>query len=200
MSLLKPMSKKKKPMPTDDGMDDSAPMAPKGKGSLAMAFAARRNVGSKKKMMAQGGEISAADESRASIDEKMARDMEMLKGASMKQSAELDARDESEGGNSIDDAKDEREMSMYAKGGMVDSIMRKRKMMASGGEVDLEENAEVGANTMDELNRDAADSDVYDDSQLSAQPEDSNEHGDKLSDADAHDMVSMIRKKLKSLK
>lgn len=241
--------------------DVSSPEPKASKASLAMAMAARRTVG-KKKMMASGGEISAADESKASADEKMKRDMEMLHGAKTMGKWEENFDEESQSKNSIDGAKDEREMDMYAKGGIinaweeslssnsadsaaddkdedmisgkprrhrdelraasgrpvaddkdemeldmyakggiVDSIMRKRKMMAEGGEVDLEENGKEDLNNLDDMNYKAGRKDTYyDDSQLSDQPEDSNLHGDDLSDEDSHDMVSSIRKKMRSLK
>lgn len=83
---------------------------------------------------------------------------------------------------------------------MAEAIMRKRKakMMAEGGMVDIEENGEEeSADHFDALNHEAAMKELYDDEQISHQPMDSNEHGDELSDEDAHDMVSMIRKKLR---
>jgi hypothetical protein len=70
------------------------------------------------------------------------------------------------------------------------------KRMADGGMVDLEENAEeAGSTPYDDMNAEAGMKELYDDSQLSAQPEDSNEHGDDI-EADAHDMVSAIRRKI----
>lgn len=83
---------------------------------------------------------------------------------------------------------------------MVASIMEKRKMMAEGGSVDVSENADEEYNHEDQLGFNALRKENYSESDGLAdltQPEDSNEHGDKLSDADAHDMVDTIRKKLK---
>lgn len=81
---------------------------------------------------------------------------------------------------------------------MVDSIMKKRrKKFAEGGEVvDLEENSKEMPNEFDDLNMDAAGKELYDDSQFSPQPEDSNLMGDDI-DSDEHDMVEAIRKKMK---
>lgn len=83
---------------------------------------------------------------------------------------------------------------------MAEEIMMKHraKKMADGGMVDIQENGEEdGSSPYDDMNEEAAMKELYDDAQLSPQPEDSNEHGHDLSDEDAHDMVSMIRKKLK---
>lgn len=95
----------------------------------------------------------------------------------------------------------------YAEGGMVDhlahsiadAIIEKRHKMAQGGAVDLNANSEEEYRSpYDTLNADAADDEQYDLDQLSAQPEDSNQHGDELSDEDAHSMISKIRAKLRS--
>ncbi len=91
------------------------------------------------------------------------------------------------------------EMHDHAKS-IADAIMRRRKMMAEGGMVDIEENGEedpANPNMYDEMNEDMED--IYDDSQLDAQPMDSNEHGDDREDEsqNKHDMISQIRKKIK---
>lgn len=83
---------------------------------------------------------------------------------------------------------------------IAEAIMRKRKakMMAEGGMVDLDENArEDQENNMDQMNHEAAMKEIYDDSEISAQPEDSNEHGDDIT-ADEHDMISKIRAKMRA--
>lgn len=100
----------------------------------------------------------------------------------------------------------------YAKGGEVhemdsferpntlaEAIMnsRKDKMYAEGGMADIEDNGEEMSNDLDDLNEDAVKKELYDDSQLEAQPMDSNEDGDSI-DSDAYDMVSAIRKKIRS--
>lgn len=96
----------------------------------------------------------------------------------------------------------------FAEGGDVDhhlsiaeSILRKRKMMAEGGEVsDLDqEPLDEQDDHYDEQNMKAAESPLYDDSQLSKDPSDSNEHGDSAEDDSENtlDMISKIRAKLR---
>ena len=108
---------------------------------------------------------------------------------------------------------DEEKAAYMADGGMVydghmdeepphslaEAIMRHRraKAMADGGMVDLEANSREDKNNEDDLSYNALLKEQYDDSQISAQPEDSNEHGHDLSDEDEHDMVPMIRRKMK---
>lgn len=74
---------------------------------------------------------------------------------------------------------------------------RKAKMMAEGGQVDLEEHSEEHSNLYDKLDEEIADEPIYDDTQISAQPEDSNEHGDDI-ESDKHDMVDRIRSKMRA--
>lgn len=88
---------------------------------------------------------------------------------------------------------------------MVSRIMSKRKMMAEGGsvddsEADVSRNANEDYNKEDQMSFDALRKENYSETPgLDAldQPEDSNLKGDTLSDADAHDMVETIRRKLK---
>lgn len=96
---------------------------------------------------------------------------------------------------------------MMASGGMVDdkpasiaeAILRKRKF-ADGGMVDLEANSEEHPNGYYPLNEEAAGEEQYDDSQISAQPWDSNEKGDSEEDEseNKNDMISSIRSKMKA--
>lgn len=86
---------------------------------------------------------------------------------------------------------------------MAQAIMRKRKMMAEGGSVDIGSNGKedpANPNGYDDQNEEAGLKELYDDSQLMSDPMDSNEHGDILEDEDKDDgrMVSSIRKKLMS--
>lgn len=83
---------------------------------------------------------------------------------------------------------------------IAEAIMRKRKMMAEGGQVDLEENSEESLNNEDQMSFEAGDKEQYDLSQLSSQPEDSNEKGDsrEAATSDKHDMISQIRAKMKA--
>lgn len=80
-------------------------------------------------------------------------------------------------------------------------LIRHKKMMKDGGQVDLQANANEDLNEEDQLSFDAARKDTYYDlSQLDEQPMDSNEKGDKLEDADEDNkpMISKIRSKMKS--
>lgn len=86
---------------------------------------------------------------------------------------------------------------------MAEAIMRKRSMrkrFADGGMVDLEENSKEQKNNEDDYSFDALMKESYDLDQLSPQPKDSNEHGDDLSDADSHDHIDMMRRKIKAKK
>lgn len=76
------------------------------------------------------------------------------------------------------------------------AIMSKRKMMADGGEVDLDLNSMEQPNGYYEQNEDAALKENFDHMDGTGQPEDSNEHGHEI-DSDKHDMVSMIRRRMK---
>lgn len=83
----------------------------------------------------------------------------------------------------------------FAEGGMIDQIRARRKMMAEGGMVDLNENAMERPESFDKRNaailKENYDSDMEDVSQ----PMDSNEHGHMI-DEDEHDMISAIRSKI----
>lgn len=86
-----------------------------------------------------------------------------------------------------------------AKGGSIASEIRKKRMMALGGSVDLDENAEeTQPDSYEDRNIAAATDDYDSELDLMSQPLDSNEHGDELSDEDAMDMISKIRSKMKS--
>lgn len=88
-------------------------------------------------------------------------------------------------------------------GSIADMIMAKKKKMAEGGEVDLSENADEEPNHEDDLSFEALKKENYSESagldELDS-PMDSNEHGDKLSDADEHNssMIDKIRSKMKA--
>lgn len=95
----------------------------------------------------------------------------------------------------MDMEQDEDEMD--APSSMAEAIMRKRKakMMAEGGMVE-DDNEESGSTPYDDMNEEAAMKELYDDD-VSAQPEDSNEHSDDI-ESDAYDMISEIRKKMRA--
>jgi hypothetical protein len=147
--------------------------------------------------LSHGAEIDARDEHMSGIDDAAdEREEDMLNSKPLRHSSEKRA-----GTKMVDeDSKDDMELSMMhlAKGGIADRIRAKHKMMAEGGEVDLQDNSDEHLNEEDQLSYKAARKKTYyDDSQISRQPMDSNEHGDELSDEDSHDMVSSIRKKMK---
>jgi hypothetical protein len=82
-----------------------------------------------------------------------------------------------------------------------EAIMRKRKMYAEGGEVaDVSRNADEDPNMEDQMSFEALKKENYSESEGLDEldsPMDSNEHGDDIA-ADEHDMVSQIRRKMKS--
>jgi hypothetical protein len=147
------------------------------------------------KKMADGGEVEDSM-SDPMEDQRQRMDMEEDEKEPYNQQVDEDSED------SIDAAKKH----MYAEGGKVmqhpksiaDAIMgrRKAKMMADGGEVDIEDNGMEIPDEFDDMNEDATLKELYDDNQLESQPEDSNEHGDGI-ESDLHDMISSIRKKMR---
>jgi len=151
------------------------------------------------KRMADGGEIEAASMRPDAAEDAM--EMEMMDEHPHSHKAEKRAG--SEPHHDIDES-DEMELQMLrklAKGGIVDAIRHKQKMMADGGEVDLQANADEDLNLEDQLSYQAARKKTYfDDSQISSQPHDSNLHGNEREEAesDRHDMVGAIRKKMKA--
>lgn len=190
--------------------------------SIAIAYATRRQA--MKRKMAKGGELDARDESMSknSIDSaKTDRDEDMLDSHPMSHKAEKRAAssmpkaDDSDG-MEMDMLHQENQEDSYSKDGIVryaeggelsdsdkldriSAIRRRMKMMAEGGDVaDLDHNSDEDLNLEDQLSFEAARKHTYyDNDQMEDQPEDSNEHGRKLSDEDEHDMVSMIRRKMK---
>lgn len=152
-----------------------------------------------------GPEEDFVSERRTSIDQASSdEDENMLDSHAIRHADERRA-----GGKLVNaDSEDEMELDMYALGGMVEdepksiaeAIMRKRRM-ADGGMVDLQANANEDLNEEDQLSYQAARKNTYyDNSQISAQPMDSNEHGDVLDDEDEdnRDMISRIRSKMRS--
>lgn len=159
--------KSKKPM--DEGMDMDAADA---KPSLATAMAVRRNV----KKMAYGG---AADRATNAVPPEPRKPDNMRPPE-----AEYMANRFAQGGE-VDDHYD----------GIASAIMRKKRM-AAGGMVDINENAEEsGQSPYDDMNSEAAMKELYEDDQLGPQPESSNEHGDADDD---YSVSSQVRKRMKS--
>lgn len=77
---------------------------------------------------------------------------------------------------------------------IADAILAKKR--AGNEQVDLEANSEEQPNQFDDLNEEEAGAPQYDLDQLSAQPEDSNEHGDDVGGED-HSLSGQIRKKMR---
>lgn len=105
-------------------------------------------------------------------------------------------RKEAEGGeiSPEDEEMDEHHSSIAA------AIMAKRRKMAEGGSVNIDSNAEEQPNDYYSQNQAALKENYDSDMDGVSQPMDSNEHGHELSDEDAHDMVSAIRRKMKSMR
>lgn len=110
-------------------------------------------------------------------------------------------------------AKDEYMAAHFAKGGMISdeeemehhdsiaaAIMAKRRRMAEGGMVDIDSNAEEQPNQMDKLNRAALKENYDSDMDSIHEPMDS--IGDSREDETENklDMVSAIRRKMKSVR
>lgn len=154
--------------------------------SLAIAYSIQRK--NKRKKMAEGGKV---EEKQFEIDEVDA------KGNKIEPKKPLIIEQVSDGEMERQEraARDHKHDSS-----VVEAIMRRRKKMADGGEVDLEENAKEQPNLEDQLSYEALHGENY--SEQSAlddldQPEDSNQHGDDI-DSDIHDMVDAIRRKIKT--
>ena len=162
-------------------------------------------------------ELDARDEHHVTEDDSDEREMHIMDAKPRSHAAELSATEEHRVG---EDDEDSMEMDMmhtknqtdsyskagiinYARGGIAEAIRRK-KMYADGGEVDLQDsNGDEHLNLEDQLSFDAARKKTYyDDSQLDSQPMDSNEHGDELSDEDMNGspMINEIRRRMKSIK
>lgn len=94
------------------------------------------------------------------------------------------------------------ESSKSDKQSIVDSIRSKLRMMAEGGEVEGDDrDSENPANSWKEFEEAGLKEDFVSPKLTSKQwpqPEDSNEHGDDLPEGHIEDMISQIRRKLKS--
>lgn len=106
------------------------------------------------------------------------------------------------------------ERAAYAKGGHVmreededghlsiaEQVMKRRKKMADGGEVDLDHNSMEEPNQYYHQNEDYALKENYDEDMTGVhQPEDSNERGRELADEDeeSRDMIKEIQKRMRS--
>lgn len=170
MPLIQSKSKKAFSKNVEAEMHEGKPQ----KQSLAIAFSVQRR-NNKKKKMAFGG--AAEDTNEPSVPSRKPNNERL--------------------------PKDEYMADHFAHGGEVeehyesiaDAILAKKRQAASG-QADLNEHSEEQPNQYDGINMDTANKEQYDDSQLEAQPEDSNLHGDDI-ESDKHDMVSQIRRKMK---
>lgn len=186
---------------------------PKAEGkSLPIALSVQKAT--KKKKMAFGGKAEDTNEpavpARKPDDKRLPKDEFMsgeneVKDNEFEEMLKMPARasaDAEQDGMSV--AERIRRKKMMAEGGMVDSDQdgmdaMKKEMYADGGMVDLDMNDEESPNQYDKMNRKAANAHQYDDSQISPQPEDSNQHGstDIENELD-RSIVAAIRRKMKS--
>lgn len=179
--------------------------------SLAIALDVQRKTRPKK--MAQGGTVNGAEGSKQimKVDPNYTKELESRTPDRNGRTRNQWVQDSSDAAmtpySTEYKAKQEADMKGYADGGEVedrsasiaDAIMRRRKMMAEGGEVDIDSNGQedpANPNGYDDQNMEAGMKELYDD-QLMDQPMDSNQHGDILSDEDANDLVSKIRRQAK---
>lgn len=182
--------------------------------AIAIAYDIQRK--NKRKKMAKGGEVKDEFEDISPVTEaEMMEDEDKDMPSNIDRISEKDIAiaygkpnpneddDNLSKGGSVKDQHDDSDAE-----GHYDSIAsaimarkRKAKMMAEGGMVDLDENAQEEPNNLDDLNYEALKKENYaEEHGLSAMgsPEDSNEDGHDLSDEDKHDMVTMIRRKIKA--
>ncbi len=121
----------------------------------------------KRQMFAEGGEVTRAP-------------------ASSEDEATQAAMDEKAHHQALDFS-DEEGMTMDA---------NKKENYSEGGMADLNEESEEHPNDYYKQNRMAANQEEYDDSQISQQPMDSNEHGKAMEDMHDESMIAAIRRKM----
>jgi hypothetical protein len=84
--------------------------------------------------------------------------------------------------NDLHDLDEQNSDRPYSNESVAEAILRKRRMLANGGEVDgadLETESEEDPNYYDQLDEEANKKEMYHDEQVENQPMDSNEHGDE---------------------
>lgn len=158
--------------------------------NIAIAYNIQRKAPKRKKMADGGMAESSEEQGMESIRKGMNKGVDANPAPSPKPSYSVPGMAE---GGEIEDHDEHYES-------IADAILakkRKAKKMAEGGEVVDLDNKEEPLGQYEHMNEEAADEDLYDDSQLSAQPEDSNEIGDDI-DSDEHDMIDKIRAKIRS--
>lgn len=152
----------------------------------------------KMKMMANGGMINEEESFKdAEEDEEQHPAHEESDDDSQRPPEDEIMADHFAEGGSV-----EEEMAIDHAASIAAAIMAKRKMMAEGGEVDLDLNADEEPNHEDEESFEALKKENYDESDAldsSDQPEDSNEHSPehKEEDVDDRSLSSRIRRKMK---
>jgi len=172
------------------------------KPSLAIAYGMKRRS---PKKMAEGGMVSKEYGSGPEMDMEPKMGMPKAKYPAVAKE-DYDAEDWAGGSiadsssTSMGPSEDEYDSDDWAGGGSVtDAVMRRRKarMMAEGGQVDLEANSEESPNMEDQYSFDADKKEQYDLDQADYSKDD-NQIGDDDLPMDENDMVSMIRSKIRA--
>lgn len=166
--------------------------------SLAIAYSVQKQA--KKKKYSKGGMVYDGH-----LDEQKPHSTNVKDGTPSDRymSEATPPRITHQDGMPYDGHMDEEDPVSYADGGMVESpttiaeAIRRKQHIKTEGQVDLEANSEESPNYYDPLDAYVANRPQYDDSQISPQPMDSNEHGDDI-ESDVHDMISKIRAKYRS--
>ncbi len=191
--------------------------------NLAIAYSVQRKNKGKKKM-AEGGEVSEGTNDKKELaQENSPKALHDSTWTDNNHDSTEHEEAETGGEGHIDESSDHTgetmedmlrrhadEIQGLANGGMVgpdesephslaEKIMHSRRM-AAGGTVDLEANSEESPNMEDKYSFEANGKEQYDLSQLSKQPEDSNEHGDAREEEseNKHDRMDAMRAKIRA--
>lgn len=215
MPLIKSKSKKAFGKNVEKEMDAGRPQ----KQALAIAYATQRRAKGKK--MAHGGSAESRQKEKESIKGIHKGDFMSLGTSPAGRYAHpgrtrKDEWAKKEHDRVLNEARSMKKPNLYAEGGpvcppdcpachsqsMVERI-RHQKMMADGGMVDKDAGYEFDIhdeiehpNYYDDLNADIANEKLYEDT-YGPDPEDSNEKGDKLEDADRHGKSTFKKIKMK---
>lgn len=191
MPLIKSKSKKAMGENIATEMEAGKPQ----KQSIAIAYSVARHA--KKKKMARGGmvDMQPQEHGAAMMEREEEKNLQASLPPASPKMQPSQAMDEMDA-----DRHDLRGASNEHADSVASAIMRRKRMYAEGGMVDLKANAEEGANEADELNYEALGKENYSEGsglEDLTSPEDSNEHGHSI-DSDDHDMVSKLRSRMKS--
>jgi hypothetical protein len=179
-----------------------------------MSMSVSDSIVRKRKMMAEGGWAGSADEESAEASSLMGdtgRHGKMSENDNLDEPAGLEEDDDQMGPPSSE-YMDGNMRPQFAEGGEVDEdgdqtisdvIMKRRREQMNpdqSGMVDLDALSEEEPNQYVPIDGKVANEMRYDDSQISPQPENSNQKGDELSDEDEHNesLLSAIRKKMRA--